>query len=244
MALFFIKKLLGGSMDRIIKINEEKKAQVKKALTLAFKCVNAIQGKRLRSIRTQPIQSKYGNSDKVLACWYKQVREFETKLGYLLDDLNTVLPYLEWVNQVQDLGIKKSECKGQLLEVDYITCNLLTNLIYKCTAFTESSEHQVGRFTFHEILHEFINLMTVRHALVYGLPPKIETVFLKMIRNKQTSFFKNGFIPDLFVVDACSEINNTLKAIKCSKDRVSTHSVEPGYKLTAEEASYYDLYIL
>ncbi|WP_219623151.1 hypothetical protein, partial [Vibrio parahaemolyticus] len=85
-------------MDRIIKINEEKKEEVKKALTLAFKCVNAIQGKRLRSIRTQPIQSKYGNSDKVLACWYKQEREFETKLGYLLDDLNTVLPYLEWVN--------------------------------------------------------------------------------------------------------------------------------------------------
>ncbi|MGF1827462.1 hypothetical protein [Vibrio splendidus] len=217
---------------------------IKPLLITAYKLLNTLDSKSFKShLKTNWKWSTNQYPQVYAVCEEKANAEISYTLKHHNPEFSKAVFFLNWFTERTGIKIKKSETKGLLHNSNLEDLNNLMSLIYEHTGSTiYNSDIEVGRFTFHEFIHAFINYRSVRIGIEQGLPPKIQKAFDSMLNTKPVIFFKKGYITDLFLLDALNEIQlkDKFNLLRCAKTHLSTWRVDE----VDQNDNYHDYYHL
>lgn len=217
-------------MKNYSEMTSEELDAFKPMLITAYRLLNTLDSKSFKShLQTNWKWSTNQHPEVYAVCEEKANADISSKLKQFYPDFSKAVSFLNWFTERTGIKIKKSEVKGMLHNSKLEDLSNLMSLIYQHTGDSiYNSDIEVGRFTFHEFIHAYINYRSVRIGIEQGLPPKIQKAFDLMLNTKPVIFFKKGHLTDLFLIDALNEIQleDKFNFLRCAKTHLSTWRVE------------------
>lgn len=200
-------------------------------IALCFKLINKLASKSFTKRLSNPWVGAQEN-DNIKAVQLKSVKSVKSDLDRFLkhNKFQEIFDYLELLQKEKEVKINKVYKKGILQQltiqdykdVDHFICNV-------SSPFHPPIDMQTSQFECHRLLRTAIDFLIIKDTIENGAGySPLDNIIQELLNTKPVSFFENGYLADLFVIDrlSCIYSPENIKAIRCYKDYLSTWSTD------------------
>ena len=232
-------------MSKYESMTEKETEELKSWLILAYKMLNTLGSISFVRQIAKPWDTTIGQNPGALkVIENKASNDFIKKWEQYNNNLPEAVEFLDWFVPKTGIKLTAKEKGGLLRSFGVEECSNLLDLLYKHTASENPWDHQTGRFSYHELLHAFVNYKMAQVALEDRLQPRTSEIFKQMLGTKPPEFFQRGVLSDLFVSDNLNEyeINPKGTVLRCHKSWLSTFRINTSEVVSNDtEFEYYAL---
>lgn len=215
-------------------------------LALCFKLINTLSSKSFEMGLRMPWTGA-GNSENIQAIQKKATSDLQRTRDRFLEsnDVSKVLSYLDHLQVVKEIKLKKSEQKGLIRSLELNNYCLLNDFICNVSAAHRPfGELQSAQFECHELIRAVMDYFLMKDTVENGTGHSgLDEIVQNLLNTKPVSFFENGYNQDLFICDRLFIINGEGKkpyTIRCHKNYLSTYIL--GKQGNPEDDKHYDFY--
>jgi hypothetical protein len=215
-------------------------------LSLCFKLINTAASSSFTSSLEKPWVGK-GKQENIQAIQKKAVKDLQFVLNRFLKwgDVSQATEYLNHLQTIKGIKLNKAEKKGlvRAITLDEYVC--LNSFICNVSGdYRPIGATQSAQFDCHEVVRCIMDYLLIKDTVENGAGHQgLNNVIKSLIENKESEFFLNGYIADLFIIDRVILLSgsNRYKYLRCNRKYLSTQTLVEK-SANAEDAKHYEFY--
>lgn len=199
------------------------------SLSFIYKLLNTVNSPSFNKQLASPWKNAL-HSDQIVAINTKALHEFQAKVDMFnrYHSISELHAYLDEIISTSTISIKAASKKGLMSDVTLDQYVEITAFLRQHSyGFKPTVQSSQAQFQFHELLNAMMDYLLIKDGIENGMGHiKLDSVVQSLLKTKPTTFFEQGYLSDLFILDRISVFSgNSLKFIQCNIRYLSTTGI-------------------
>jgi hypothetical protein len=226
--------------------SQQKGILVHESIILVYKLINTFQSPSFAKSLSKPWRKARRNVN-IEAINNKAVSEIiETLVEFKRnEEFQTIYDYIDQLSGINGYKIKQSEKKGLLTSMNDEEYGLVSVFLCELSnKYRPVGKEVRGQFLCHNMFVRLAHYLYLKDGVENGTGlASIDKVFNTLLKTKDISFFDNGHVNDLLVLDRAEmkTSGKQVKYIRCRKSFLSTRQIKDA-NYVEKEPEHFELY--